>query len=108
MSNQQLTEAGTEMQQDHEATSPARRASEIEIQLDALEFASARLADVLGKFNFHLEFSGALVPPTTDPEGACSIEQGPASQLGHRIYCDRVVLHDIAAEFESLLARLAV
>lgn len=87
---------------------PIREASEVEIQLNELESAKARLNLVLAQFAGRLQEGGVLIPQPPEAEGKSFAEVGPNSPLGERIRGVRADLHCIASEFERLLSRLAV
>lgn len=88
--------------------SAVRTPSEVEHQLDALDGANSRLQCVLTEFREHLQSAGVLTQAAPEPEDKPCGETGPNSPMGNRIRGVRADLHSIAAEFESLLARLAV
>lgn len=90
-------------------SAPARDASEVEIQLNELESAKARLNLVLAQFAGRLQEGGVLIPPPP-PGDSCklSAETATNSPLGERIRGVRSDLHGIASDFERLLGRLAI
>lgn len=90
------------------SNNPIRETSEVEIQLNELESAKARLNLVLAQFAGRLQEGGVLIPPPSCEEGKAHVETATNSPLGERIRGVRADLHCIASDFERLLSRLAV